>query len=115
MRAGLLRKVLIIEAFDLQALNDGSQEVTFEPYTVAGKVQEVFARVEPLRADEFVIAEQDTSRTWVRITLRYRSNLPPTYQLRDKYADRVFEITGVLNLDERNHILQVLATEKPGS
>ena len=112
MRAGLLRKRLRIEAPDIQIRSDGSQDVTFIPVIVKGEPLVVYGRIEPLRMDEFVIGGQDVSRTFVRLTIRWHPAIPPTYQLVDVYSDRVFEITGVLNLDERNREIRLLATEK---
>lgn len=111
MRAGMLRHRLTVQAPDVQERLDGSQEVTFSDVIVKGRPLTIYGRVEPLRMDEFVIAGQDTSRTYVRLTVRYFAGLLPTMQFVME-TGRVFEITGLLNNDERNRQYQILATEK---
>ncbi len=107
MQAGKLRKKLLIQAPDIQSRPDGSQEVLWHT------LHDVYGEVRPRVQQEQVIAGQDTARTQHVITLRFLPDgLPPTYQIVLKGTSRVFEPTGVLNIDERNRELRVLAIEK---
>jgi len=102
---------LTVQEPDVQILADGSQDVTFRDVLYKGSPLTVYGRVEPLRADEFIVAEQDVSRSFVRLTIRYVPGLLPTMQLVMENG-RIFEITGLMNLDARNRQIQILATEK---
>ena len=105
MRAGLLRHRLTLYDVVLNTDADGGQHVDHQP------VATVWGRVEPLKMSESVIAEQVAARASHRITLRYRAGLKPSQQVVME-TGRVFEVTSIRNLDERNRTLEILALEK---
>ena len=106
MQAGKLRKRLHIQIPTVTQDTDGGQIVTF------ATVETVWGEVKPLRMTEKLLAAQVAARETHLITLRYQTPLPPTYQLALKGTTRVFEPTGVVNVDERDRALQVTAIEK---
>lgn len=107
MRAGQLRHRLIVERPVVTEAPDGSQVVTYAP----AYEDPVWGRIEPLRMTEQLIAAQVDARMTHRITLRYLP-LPPTYRLREQGTGRIFEPTGIKNMDERNRELQIMAIEQ---
>lgn len=77
----------------------------------------VWAAVEPLSAREQLVAGQNRNETTHRITLRWRSGVLPTMRgvgIDGELADRIFIFGAVLNRDERNRELTVMATEVEG-
>jgi head-tail adaptor len=112
MQAGKLRQRLTVQEPNVHIRLDGSQDVSFRDVMYNGAPLTVYGRIEPLSMVEFVIAGQDTSRTYVKLTVRYFPGLLPTMRFVDAHDNRVFEITGVLNKDSRNREISILATEK---
>lgn len=105
MQAGKLRQRLHVQVPRLVTDEDGGNQSAFTT------TQTVWGRVEPLRMSEQLIAQQTQARMTCRITLRYQAPFPPTYRLVMKGTTRAFEPAGVLNIDERNRELQLMAIE----
>lgn len=105
MQAGHLRHRLTIQTPVVNTDADGGQHVDWLVEAT------VWGRVEPLKMSESVIAAQVAARASHRITLRYRGDLAPTAMLVME-TGKVFEVTSIRNLDERNRTLEVLALEK---
>lgn len=75
-----------------------------------------WARVSPLRGDERTSAEQSTQVTTHRIKLRYSSELAgANSSWWIEYDSRRFDFVSVINVDERNADLEILAREVPAS
>lgn len=108
MQAGKLRHVVYIEQPIVTEAEDGGQVVTYVPVSP----RPVWARIEPVRMTETLLAAQVQPRETHRITLRYTTPFPPTYRLREKGTGRVFEPTSLKNRDERNREWEVLAIEQ---
>jgi SPP1 family predicted phage head-tail adaptor len=105
MEAGKLRHRLVIEAPQVSQDTDGGQLITWEPQ---GKP--IWGSIEPLRNSEQLIAAQVGARQTHRLTLRYVV-LPTEYRLALEGTTRIFEPTGVRNIEERDRMLEVLAVE----
>ena len=103
MRAGLLRhKVIIQQATETQA-SDGSVSQSW------GTFATIWAQLRPERADEQFEGERFQARVYHRIFIRYLSGVIP--KMRILYGSRVFEIQGIMNYQERNAMMELLAYE----
>ena len=74
------------------------------------KVAEVPAAIMPVSAADRIRGDQAVSDVTHRIRLWWFEGLTHTHQLR--MDGRTFEIRAVLNLDERNKGMEVMATEQ---
>lgn len=70
----------------------------------------VYCSIEPLRGSEYMRAQQMQATVSHRITLRYRADLKPTDRF--LYDGRYFEIQSIINIEERDRFLEVMATEQ---
>lgn len=77
-------------------------------------VATVFARIEPMRAEERLAAMQVQSSASHRIWMRYRADVTPTNEIIEGVPDangdplpgmRRWKVTGVLNPDERRQFI----------
>lgn len=66
-------------------------------------VATIWARVEPVKADEQFIAGGIQSITDVLVHIRHRDDVEPTWRL--NWQGKQFNITGIRNLDERGRFL----------
>ena len=73
------------------------------------KVATVWGSVKPLSGNERLRAMQLEARVSHRITIRYRTGI--TTAMRVLFGTRLFNIRAVLNLDERNRWLDIMAEE----
>ena len=69
----------------------------------------VWASIEPLQGRELEHAKQISAETNHRVTIRYNSDI--TVEGRVVFGDRTFEITAVLDTDERNRELVLMCSE----
>ena len=69
----------------------------------------VWAGIEPLSAREIEQNHQLEGEAEVRIVMRYRRGI--TTDMRIKYGDRYFKITGILDPDERHKELRLYVVE----
>ena len=76
------------------------------------QVCELWCAIEPLAGREFFQAGQMAATVSHRIRCRYRPGVNSRQQLR--WKDKTFHLTSVLNLDERNEWLEMMATEHVG-
>ena len=77
-------------------------------------IDDVWARIVPLRGQERYAAQMVRPETSHRVELRYRSDVKPSWELRwnDGSDDRVLKITGVLDVEERQERLQLECVEE---
>lgn len=68
-----------------------------------------FASVEPIKAKEVLRGDQIDSRITHKIIMRYYDGLEASQRFR--FGQRIFNIFSILNIDERNHQMEVLVTE----
>lgn len=108
MQAGKLRQRLMVQTPVVNLDGDGGQHVDWLD------VVTIWGWVEPLKMTETLIAEQIAARASHRIILRWRLGLAPTVRLVLQPSGRVFDVVSVLNRDERNRELVVMALEKVG-
>jgi len=73
------------------------------------KVAEFHAAIEPISGREFFQAQQVQSSTTHRIRCRWRPGVNSRQRIH--YGARVFELQSVLNLDERDEWLEIMAVE----
>jgi SPP1 family predicted phage head-tail adaptor len=103
MRSGRLRHQVVI------------QQVT-ESQDASGAVVEswaalatVWASIDPIAGNEFFAAKQTMAETTHRIRIRYLSGVVP--KMRVLFGSRTFDITEIINFQEKNVELQLMATE----
>lgn len=73
-----------------------------------------WAAVEPLSAREQAVAAQTLGTVSHQITVRYQSFMADpsaVAAMRIQYGTRLFNISGLMNQDERNRLVTILATE----
>ena len=108
MRAGLLRKRIVLQQRDVTVDSYGGQVNTW------ADVATVYAEIMPLSGRELFSAQAVQSEVSHRITVRYRSELanPKTVAgMRAVYSGRVFNISASINEDERNRQITLMASE----
>lgn len=105
MRSGSLRHRVIIQK--PQAIQS---QVSGESTDGWASVATTFASVEPLSGKERLTAEQVQADVTHRIIMRYRGEFDPTYRI--SFRGRVFHVESVINRDERNRSLELLAVEE---
>lgn len=79
------------------------------PWASPTTVATVSACIEPLRGMERVRAMQIQDTTTHKITLRYRSGILPRHRI--KFGTRLFNIHSVINVEERNRWIEIMAEE----
>jgi SPP1 family predicted phage head-tail adaptor len=73
------------------------------------EVATLWARIEPMSADERVAAERIEAAADTRITIRWRAGVTST--MRFSFGTRVFEIRGLTDREERHRFLDCLCEE----
>lgn len=74
-------------------------------------VATVWAKVEPVSGNEFYYAQQLKTVITHKITIRYRSDI--TDLLRIIFEKRIMKIESLINLQEREHFMQLRCVEEP--
>lgn len=103
VRAGALRHRVTLE------VPTGVADATGDPvpgWTVAAVV---WAAVVPLSGQERLAAQQVVADVSHQVTLRYRADVTP--HMRIRLGSRLFNILAVINPEERNRTLELLALE----
>lgn len=108
MRAGALRHVVEIQqrSSTIDSLGDVSDSWT--------TVVTDRAAIRPLSVREMMAAQAIQSEVTHQITLRYRSeyaNPVTVAPLRVLFGSRVFDVSGAMNIDERNREVRLMARE----
>ncbi|MEO8651001.1 MAG: phage head closure protein [Hyphomicrobiaceae bacterium] len=101
---GRLRHRLTLEAANRTPDGGGGASETWT--TIA----EIWAEITPTGGAESVDADALTGRVSHEIVLRYRPDVAPVMRLRS--AARLFEITAVIDVDERQRWLKCLCVER---
>ena len=99
MQAGDLRRFVSFQAKSSTLDSFGQQVETWTDVFTA------WAQIQALSANEILAAQAVNSRVTHTITVRYRAEFANPAQiaaLRVLYSGRVFNISGMLNVDERN-------------
>lgn len=106
MRAGRLRHRLTVERFTTTQNAFGEEEQTWATLAT------VWGGIEPLRGNERQRAMQVQSTEEVRIVLRWSSEIADLNAAdRVVFGSKVYDISAVLSIDERNREFHVMARE----
>lgn len=105
MRAGLLRKRLVFER-PTETLVAGEAVKTY------ATLFEAWGEIRPLSGRELFQSNMTQAELSHRISVRYQAGKVPKTSDRVRYGDRAFDITAVMNVDERNRELVVMAVER---
>lgn len=73
-------------------------------------VKTVWASVEPTRGREYQEAQRIRPELTYKIATRYHKEV--TEDMFIKYKDRYFQIVSIINVKERNEMLEIVCTEK---
>ena len=103
MEVGTLNKRIEIQAATRVSNDMGGFIETW------GTIATVWAAIWPLSATETVQSMQTDMVVSQRIRIRYRSTFRPSWRL--KFGNRYFNIVSILNPNERNEYLDILAKE----
>lgn len=74
------------------------------------EVKTVWASVEPTRGREYQEAQRIRPELTYKITTRYHKGITPDMLI--KFGERYFNIVSVINVRERNEMLEIICTEK---
>lgn len=106
MQAGKLRHPLTIQRLSLAPTTRDDHGGMREDWL---DVANTWGSVEPIRAVEIFRANQVDARITHRIMTRYCSGVDAS--MRVKFGERVFLLLSVVNVEERNIMLEMLAME----
>lgn len=67
------------------------------------------AGIYPISGKEFFVADKENSEVSHKINIRYRSDINPA--MRIIYNNRIFNIESIINFQERNILIQIMAKE----
>jgi SPP1 family predicted phage head-tail adaptor len=104
MKAGKLRHSILIQKKVVFRNSIGEEEVTYEDFAL------VYASIEPIGGREYFLAQQTQSAVDYKFMMRYRSGIKPDFRI--FWGTRIFNITSVLNLEERNTQLMLYCREQ---
>jgi SPP1 family predicted phage head-tail adaptor len=104
MKAGNLRHKIIIQQ-PSETHNPGTGELETTWSTLAT----VWAEILPLIGKEYWASRQVNAETAGKIRIRFISGL--TCKMRIKFGTRIFNITGIINIEERNNEIVIYYSE----
>lgn len=87
--------------------------------TTFADVATVWAAIEPLRGKEFFESQKHTDQTTIRIRIRFRNDVRPTWRIKmsetatSPPGERLFRITGQINPFDGRQELQFMVQEFP--
>jgi len=103
MRAGALRHRITIQE------PTSSVGALGEKIKSWADVSTIWAAIEPLRGREFLEAHQIEAEITTRFIIRYKSGL--NTRMRIKFGIKYYKIESIINPDERNRYLEIMALE----
>lgn len=103
MQAGALRHFVSIESQSITRSATGEASSTWNTFA------QVYARIEPLSGKEFFAAQETQNEASTRITIRYLQGV--TEDMRVLHAGRVYHVDVVLNINERDIMMQLMCHE----
>jgi len=103
MKSGKLRHRVTIQKKSVARDAYGSETVTWLEEAV------VWASVEPIAGREYFMSQQMQSDVTHRIIIRYYAGVIPSYRI--KFGTRIFDIMSVINTEERNREMVLMARE----
>lgn len=105
MRPGWLKHRVTIEQASATQNDHGEQVLTW------ADVREVWASIEPMRGQEYIISKTMQAAVDHRIRMRYIADLTP-HNHRIRYGERIFEIESVIHVREAKVETQAMCREK---
>lgn len=108
MNPGLFRHRITFQQYDENATNENGFPVEDENEKWSD-VKTVWAMIKTLQGREYYEAAATQNENTVRFVIRYTTGINP--DMRIKYKDRAFEILSVINDDELNKTLTIIAKE----
>lgn len=102
--AGRLRHRITLEEPGTAQTADGGLVAAWTPRAT------VFAEVLELRGREFIAAREAHASLDVKVRLRYRSDVRPTWRVR--FGARVLEIVHAVDVGGRNRLLELMCKEQ---
>tara|TARA_R110002020_G_scaffold150991_4_gene327931 strand:- start:1454 stop:1771 length:318 start_codon:yes stop_codon:yes gene_type:complete len=103
MRAGMLRHRITVQNASLTINEMGERDASFSDGLSC------WARVVPMKETELQDANQTKARITHKISVRYRTDITPTSRI--KFGSRIFEIVQVLNREELDEQMDIMALE----
>lgn len=103
MQAGKLNQRIELQSATTAADSYGEPIQTWATYAT------VWAAVVPLSGRELIYAQQVSSETNIRITIRYTSSVAVGHRV--KYGTRYFDINAVIDRDMRNEQIELMCKE----
>lgn len=73
-------------------------------------IKTVWASVEPTRGREYQEAQRIRPELTYKVTIRYHKGITPDMVI--KFKNRYFTIVSVINVREKNEMLEIICTEK---
>jgi SPP1 family predicted phage head-tail adaptor len=107
MNPGLFHHRITFQQYDENATNENG--FPLEEDQRWQDVKTVWAMIKTLRGREYYEAATTQNENTVRFVIRYTTCINP--DMRIKYKERTFEILSVINDDERNITLTIIAKE----
>jgi SPP1 family predicted phage head-tail adaptor len=103
MEIGELNKRVELQHLAENKDDFGEMIRSYAPYA------KVWAKIEPLQGRELEHAQQISTETTHRVTIRYKANVASEHRV--IYKERIFEIEVPLNPGERNEYLVLMCKE----
>lgn len=104
MRAGQHKKPIVIQKPVM------TQDVYNQPIPSWETYLETWAMVKPMTGREYFLAQQISSEVMFKFTIRYHDGI--TTKMRILYNNRTFNIKSVLNLNESDRVIDIMALEE---
>lgn len=114
MRANELRHRITLQKRDITQDSDGGQVTTWANVFASRADPTIAAKIEPLSSRELFAAQAVQSEVTHRITVRYDPALAIPSQvaaMRAVFKNRIFNLSGSANDEEKNRMLVIPATE----
>ncbi len=89
---------------------EGDKDSQGKPVITWTEVKEVWASIEPMRGKELYEVKQINTTTTHKVIIRYYSGLLTKYRI--LFGERIFGIDNIINISERNILMELLCEEK---
>lgn len=103
MRAGRLKSLIEIQRYTTTKNMVGEVKQSWNT------LLNTRAEIKPLTAKEIFASNMNVSEVTHKITIRYEVEIKSTDRI--VYNGRFFDITGVINIDEQNTVIEILTKE----
>lgn len=90
--------------------NEERENELLQTEQALAEVKTVWASVEPTRGREYQEAQRIRPELTYKVTTRYHKEITPDMLIR--YKGRWFEIVSVINVRERNEMLEIICVER---